>query len=67
MAGAAEDGYGATVAKRRLSVLLVKRRQDTGLKPNQVEDMLGWKRGRLGRIERSAWASANPFPVKSTC
>lgn len=55
-----EDAYGATISKRRLGIRLATMRQALGFKPNQVDDMLGWKRGRLGRIERSEWAAANP-------
>lgn len=64
MAGGADGTYGATVAKRRLSSRLAAMRQDAGLKPNQVDDMLGWKRGRLGRIERGDWATPNPSYVR---
>lgn len=64
MAGGADRAYGATVAKRRLSIRLAAMRQDADLKPGEVDDMLGWKRGRLGRIERGDWATPNPSYVR---
>lgn len=64
MAGGADSAYGATAAKRRLSNRLAAMRQAARLKPNEVDDMLGWKRGRLGRIERGDWAGPNPSYVR---
>jgi len=60
----AARAYGATIAKRRLSARLAALRQDAGLKPAQVEDLLGWKRGRLGRIEHGDRAAPNPSFVR---
>lgn len=59
-----EDAYGATIAKRRLSRRLAAMRQDKGLKPNEVEALLGWRRGRLGRIENGNTANPNPSFVR---
>lgn len=64
MASGAENSYGATIAKRRLSARLAKMRQDAGLKPYDVEDRLGWRRGRLGRIERGDVAIPNPSFIR---
>src|SRR5262249_43528340 len=51
----AGDGYGATVAKRRLSARLAELRSRTGMSLNQVSDKLGWSRGRLDGYERDGW------------
>jgi hypothetical protein len=59
-----DRAYGATVAKRRLSARLVAMREDTGLKPNQVDDQLGWKRGKLARIERNDWILPNTSYIR---
>ena len=53
MADRIDKAYGATVAKRRLSRRLAEMREEAQLKPNEVDDQLGWKRGKLARIERS--------------
>jgi len=50
-----EDAYGATVAKRRLSRRLAVMRARSGLNVNEATDKLGWRRGRLGRIEGNDW------------
>ena len=59
-----DRAYGATVAKRRLSRRLVTMREDVGLKPNQVDDQLGWKRGKLARIERNDWILPNTSYIR---
>ena len=59
-----DRAYGATVAKRRLSRRLAAMREDAGLKPNQVDDQLGWKRGKLARIERNDWILPNTSYVR---
>ena len=59
-----DRAYGATVAKRRLSGRLVAMREDVGLKPNQVDDQLGWKRGKLARIERNDWILPNTSYIR---
>jgi transcriptional regulator with XRE-family HTH domain len=50
-----DDAYGATVAKRRLSRRLAALRGRSGLSVNDVGDKLGWRRGRLNRIEGNDW------------
>src|SRR6266516_6074652 len=50
-----DDGYGATVAKRRLSRVLVAMRVRAGLSVNEATDKLGWRRGRLNRFEANDW------------
>lgn len=42
-----DKAYGATVAKRRLSRRLTAMREGAHLRPNEVDDQLGWKRGKL--------------------
>src|ERR1700678_4281735 len=59
VAGAADKTYGATVAKRRLSRRLIAMRERAGLKAAQVDDKLGWARGKLQRIERNEWILPN--------
>jgi hypothetical protein len=39
-------------------------REGAGLKPNQVDDRLGWKRGKLARIERNEWILPNTSYVR---
>ncbi len=51
----ADDAYGATVAKRRLSRVLVAMRVRAGLNVNEANDKLGWRRGRLNRFEANDW------------
>src|SRR5947207_4681303 len=53
-----DDGYGATVAKRRLSRVLVAMRVRAGLSLNEANDKLGWRRGRLNRFEANDWRLA---------
>jgi hypothetical protein len=48
------------IAKRLLTSRLAAMRQDSGLKPGEVDDRLGWKRGRLVRIEHGNFANLNP-------
>jgi hypothetical protein len=50
-----EDAYGATVAKRKLSRMLVAMRVRAGLNVNEANDKLGWRRGRLNRFEANDW------------
>ena len=59
-----DTAYGATVAKRRLSRRLATMREDARLRPNQVDDQLGWKRGKLARIERNDWILPNTSYVR---
>jgi hypothetical protein len=59
-----DRAYGATVAKRRLSSRLAAMRERAGLKPNQVDDQLGWKRGKLARIERNDWILPNTSYIR---
>jgi hypothetical protein len=56
--------YGATIAKRRLSRRLVALREDARLKPAEVDDRLGWSRGKLARIERNEWILPNTSYVR---
>src|SRR6516225_7267768 len=50
-----DDAYGATVAKRRLSRLLLQLRIKSGYTANHVCDMLNWGRGKVGRFEANQW------------
>ena len=50
-----DDAYGATVAKRRLSRLLLQLRVKGGYTANHVCDMLNWGRGKVGRFEANQW------------
>lgn len=51
----ADDAYGATIAKRRLSRLLSEARESTGYTANNVCDILNWGRGKVGRFEANQW------------
>ena len=51
----ADDAYGATIAKRRLSRLLSEARENTGYTANNVCDILNWGRGKVGRFEANQW------------
>ncbi len=51
----AEDAYGATVAKRRLSRRLAQLRLASGYTANHVCDVLNWGRGKVGRFEANQW------------
>ncbi|TCB91620.1 XRE family transcriptional regulator [Micromonospora zingiberis] len=51
----ATDGYGATIAKRRLARRLTELRVRAGYTANQVCDKLAWGRGKVGRFEANAW------------
>jgi hypothetical protein len=51
----ADDAYGATVAKRRLSRRLAQLRVDSGYTANHVCDILNWGRGKVGRFEANQW------------
>lgn len=48
-------GYGATLAKRRLSRRLRELREGTDLTANQVCARLSWGRGKVGRFEANVW------------
>ena len=50
-----DDAYGATVAKRRLARRLTELRLRTGMKFGEVNDRLGWNKGRVERFERNQW------------
>jgi transcriptional regulator with XRE-family HTH domain len=50
-----DDAYGATAAKRRLSVRLTELRQASGQTANHVCDLLDWGRGKVGRFEANQW------------
>ena len=50
-----DDAYGATVAKRRLSLRLAELRGSTGYTANHVCDILNWGRGKVGRFEANQW------------
>ena len=51
----ADDAYGATIAKRRLSRRLLQLRLRSGYTANHVCDMLNWGRGKVGRFEANQW------------
>ncbi len=51
----ADDAYGATVAKRRLSRSLAELRTESGHTANHVCDILNWGRGKVGRFEANQW------------
>jgi transcriptional regulator with XRE-family HTH domain len=51
----ADNSYGAIIAKRRLVSRLAAMRERTGLSLGEVNDKLGWERGRLDRFERNEW------------
>jgi hypothetical protein len=51
----ADDAYGATVAKRRLSRRLAELRTASGHTANHVCDILNWGRGKVGRFEANQW------------
>ena len=51
----ADDAYGATVAKRRLSRRLAELRTESGHTANHVCDILNWGRGKVGRFEANQW------------
>ena len=50
-----DDAYGATAAKRRLSLRLTQLRQASGHTANHVCDLLDWGRGKVGRFEANQW------------
>jgi transcriptional regulator with XRE-family HTH domain len=50
-----DDGYGATVAKSRLSRRLTELRREAHYTANHVCDMLNWGRGKVGRFEANQW------------
>ena len=51
----ADDAYGATVAKRRLSRRLAELRLASGHTANHICDILNWGRGKVGRFEANQW------------
>jgi transcriptional regulator with XRE-family HTH domain len=51
----ADDAYGATIAKRRLSDRLAELRVASGYTANHVCDILNWGRGKAGRFEANQW------------
>jgi transcriptional regulator with XRE-family HTH domain len=51
----ADSSYGAIIAKRQLVGRLAAMRERTGLSLGEVNDKLGWERGRLDRFERNEW------------
>src|SRR6195952_1311809 len=51
----ADDAYGATIAKRRLSRRLSELRVGSGYTANHVCDILNWGRGKVGRFEANQW------------
>jgi transcriptional regulator with XRE-family HTH domain len=51
----ADDFYGATVAKRKLSRRLLEIRKERDYTANQVCDLLVWGRGKVGRMEGNQW------------
>jgi transcriptional regulator with XRE-family HTH domain len=51
----ADDAYGATVAKRRLSRRLAQLRLASDYTANHVCDVLNWGRGKVGRFEANQW------------
>ncbi len=59
-----EDGYGATVAKRRLSRRLASLRMQADLTLNEASDKLGWSRGRLNRFEANKWRQPDPRHIR---
>jgi hypothetical protein len=56
--------YGATVAKWRLSRRLVTMRKRVGMRVSEVDDQLGWNRGRLQRIEGNRWTIPDPSYIR---
>lgn len=60
----ANDAYGAIVAKRRLARRLREMRERAGLDPPTVDDQLGWRRGRLARMERNERRLPDPSQVR---
>src|ERR1700742_2656189 len=50
-----DDAYGATVAKRRLSLRLAELRGGAGYTANHACDILNWGRGKVGRFEANQW------------
>lgn len=50
-----DDTYGATIAKRWLSLRLKELREASGYTANQVCDQLNWGRGKVGRFEQNSW------------
>jgi Domain of unknown function (DUF5753)/Helix-turn-helix domain len=64
VAAEADRAYGATVAKRRLSRRLATMRRRVGMRVSEVDDQLGWNRGRLQRIEGNRWTLPDPSYIR---
>jgi len=60
----ADWAYGATVAKWRLSRRLAAMRRRVGMRVGEVDDRLGWNRGRLQRIEGNRWTLPDPSYIR---
>jgi hypothetical protein len=60
----ADRAYGATVAKWRLSRRLATMRKRVGMRVSEVDDRLGWNRGRLQRIEGNRWTLPDPSYIR---
>jgi transcriptional regulator with XRE-family HTH domain len=63
----ADDAYGAIVAKLRLTRRMITLRQRAGLSLNEVNDKLGWSRGRLDRYERNEWRLPDASYIRDLC
>lgn len=64
MTAEADRAYGATVAKWRLSRRLATMRKRVGMRVGEVDDRLGWNRGRLQRIEGNRWTLPDPSYIR---
>lgn len=64
MTAEADRAYGATVAKWRLSRRLATMRKRVGMRVSEVDDRLGWNRGRLQRIEGNRWTLPDPSYIR---
>lgn len=52
--GSDDVAYGSTIAKRRLSSELIRMRGRERT-TNRINDLAGWTRGKLGRMEENRW------------
>jgi transcriptional regulator with XRE-family HTH domain len=59
-----QNGYGAIVAKRRLSRRLAVLRARAAMSLNEASDKLGWSRGRLNRFEANQWRQPDPSHIR---
>lgn len=64
MTAEASRAYGATIAKWRLSRRLAAMRNRIGMRVSEVDDQLGWNRGRLQRIEGNRWTLPDPSYIR---